>query len=151
MPNYMKMLEDLYRSDPKMGQMALNAYGRGGLTGLLGQLDWGTSSPWQPKPKQAQSPVAQAPAASMPQMPTYNPVMYQMPTFNPNVRNNMANFLGVGQSPQMQMPFVNPADMYRTYNVGAVPQMQSPDYAEFKPRQPGGGYSNLPTKPMMGY
>lgn len=150
MADYIRMFEDLYRSNPKLGQMALNAYGKGGLTGLLGQINQGTSSPWQPKPKPTQAPVAQEQAPVAPQMPTYNPTMYQMPTFNPQTRYNMSSFLAAGQAPQMQMPFVNPADMYRTYNIGSAPQMQFPDYAPFKPRQPG-GYSNLPTKPMMGY
>lgn len=149
MADYIKMFEDLYRSNPKLGKMALNAYGKGGLTGLLGQLSWGTSSPWQPKPKPAQAAVEQPIAAPM-SRPTYNPTMYQMPTFNPDVRNNMASFLAAGQAPQMQMPFVNPAEMYRTYNIGSAPQMQPSDYMPYKLRQPR-TYEGLNTKPMMEY
>jgi len=145
MPDYIKMLENLYASNPKLGNMMLGAYNRGGLTGLLGQYNMGTGSKWQPKPKPAQTPVDQVAPIPMPR-PTYNPTMYQQPTFNPYATNNMAAFLSAGQAPQQQMPFVNPAAMYRGYDIGFAPQYQLPNGA---PRQPS--YSNLPTKPMMGY
>lgn len=145
MPDYARMLEDLYASNPKLGNMMLGAYNRGGLTGLLGQYNMGTGAKWQPKPKPAQAPVDQAAPAAM-SRPTYSPTMYQQPTFNPYATNNMASFLAAGQAPQQQMPFVNPAAMYRGYDIGSVPQYQMPSGAL---RQPN--YSNLPTKPMMGY
>ena len=146
MANYIKMFEDLYRSNPKLGNMMLGAYNKGGLTGLLGQYNLGTGSAWQPKPKPTQTAPMEQPAPVPMPRPTYNPTMYQMPTFNPNVSNNYASFLAAGQAPQMQMPFVNPAEMYRGYDIGSAPQYQMPNGAI---RQPT--YSRLPTKPMMGY
>lgn len=169
MPDYIKMLENLYASNPKLGNMMLGAYNRGGLTGLLGQYGMGAGSKWQPKPKPGQE-TAQPTAPMAPEMPTYNPTMYQPPAFNPAMANNFASFLAAGQSPMMQNPYVNPAEMYRQYNIGNAPQMQFPDYMPYKPRQhrqsdtmytrqmlndygnaPAMGYGEMPTKPMRVY
>lgn len=148
MADYIRMFEDLYKSNPKLGNMMLGAYGRGGLTGLLGQYNMGTGSKWQPKPKpaQAQAPVEQP--APMPVMPTYNPQVYQAPQFMQGSMSNMASFLGANPYRYTQQPFVNPAEMYRTYNIGA-PQYQTPMGNQgYAPREPI--YRGLQTKPMMG-
>lgn len=70
----------------------------------------------------------------------------------------------------MQNPYVNPAEMYRKFNIGNAPQIQYPDYMPYKPRQPrqsdtmytrpmlndygnapAMGYGAMPTKPMQVY
>jgi hypothetical protein len=141
------MLQDLYASNPKLGNMMLGAYNRGGLTGLLGQYGIGAGSKWQPKPKPGQE-TAQPVAPMAPEMPTYNPTMYQPPTFNPAMQNNFASFLAAGQSPMMQNPYVNPAEMYRKFNIGNAPQIQYPDYMPYKPRQPRQS-DTMYTRPML--
>ena len=148
MPDYSKMLQDLYASNPKLGNMMLGAYNRGGLTGLLGQYGMGAGSKWQPKPKPGQEAAQPVAPTAPPAMPTYNPTMYQQPTFNPAMQNNFASFLAAGQSPMMQNPYVNPAEMYRQYNIGNSPQMQFPDYMPYKPRQPRQS-DTMYTRPMM--